>query len=77
MPTATRHAKPNPNPNPHPNPNPNPKPQPQPSSYPLPPTPYPLPLTHQGTFVFYSDVPSTPVAIYLCQSDTGVLKVPR
>jgi hypothetical protein len=22
-------------------------------------------------------VPSTPVAIYLCQSDTGVLKVPR
>ena len=35
--------------------------------------------THQGTFVFYmySNVLSTPVAIYLCQSDTGVLKVPR
>ena len=33
--------------------------------------------SHQGTFVFYSNVPSTPVAIYLCQSDNGVLKVPR
>ena len=33
--------------------------------------------SYQGTFVFYSNVPSTPVAIYLCQSDNGVLKVPR
>ena len=33
--------------------------------------------SHQGTFVFYSNVPNTPVAIYLCQSDIGVLKVPR
>merc|ERR1719162_2536184 len=24
--------------------------------------------SHQGTFVFYSNVPTTPVAIYLCQS---------
>ena len=32
--------------------------------------------SHSGTFVFYGNVASTPVAIYLCQTDTTVLKVP-
>ena len=32
--------------------------------------------SHSGVLVFYGNVTSTPIAIYLCQSDTTVLKVP-